>query len=551
MYNLIKKSKYTVIIVHINDITNIIKNQLPLLNDIEEIENIHILHYNIETYENINNTNIQQIKYWDTYKEYGYAAKYKLITELDIHTDAILFLDDFIHINKKLCKTLYSSWINEPSLLHGTNYLSLKYNTEINKYNISYSEEPHIILTNICMVSQSYIKEAFHFALTINDLMENIEPMYLAIDICLSIISACANKTKRRLHYYYENKNNIFKKTEYVLNNHINSDIITITIGKYFNKNKTLLLDTTTPYSDLLVIIPFFNFANFNKPYENISKTIDNLNKQNVNVVVMEAVVSGNISHLYTLPCNVITTKTDTIAFHKEGLFNKAFHTYKDYKDVFVLLDADIIFKDDLWPAYLLENMNSGVDVIQPYKQCHWTTKQGSIGSTALSYSYYRHLNYNPNIWKRHIVECFNNQINNYHCGFAWAFSKKFLLKTNGLFSKCFSGSGDIATLYLSEGFTLSENRWKYLQYLQPELNNFMKKGGGKHGNMEGEIYHLYHGDRKNRKYVERHTKIIENGISINSDLFDSELNDHLIKANNPIINKINLDYFKNRNEDD
>ena len=539
-----ENSKYTVLIVCQDNFINIVKNQLPILDNIDEIDKIIILHYNINTYNELGLKDIHQLKYWDIYEKYGYMAKYNAVTDPLVNTNAIMFLDDTVTINKKICKTLFSSWTNEPSLIHGTSFNSIKYNVKQSKYILTDNDEPHIILTDFCIVSRFNVKAAFKYALTIVDLLEDCKPEYSGVDICLSIISACSNKLKHRIHYYYDNKNTNtinFKENIYF-------DICTIAIKKFFNGNNTLLLDTKTPYSDLLVVIPFFNFANFNKIVENILETVDNLNNQKVNVVVMEAIIKGNISQLYTIKCDVIITETDTVAFHKEGLFNKAFDLYKDYKDIFVLLDADIIFADDSWPDNLIATINAGANVVQPFKICHWTTKEGTIGMSSKSYSCYRAENYIRGMWDNRKI---SSTKHDYHPGFAWAFSKMFLLKTNGLYPKCFSGSGDIATLHLTEGMTIDKNGWAPLDYLQPELNNFILKGTGKHGVMDGEIYHLYHGTRDNRKYYERHKKIMQEKLDIGPEFFSQELDDHLVKAVNPLVNTIILDYFKSRREDD
>lgn len=544
---MLKNSKYTVIITNFENITPITENILPVLSQIEEIDKIIIAHCNRYTFVHLDTPNIEQIKAWDDYEQYGVSTKYKIALSESIKTEAIMFIDENIPLTKKICAELFSSWSSEQSLIHGIDSASIHYDVKKTKYVLINDSDPHIIFTTLCVVSQSNINEAFAYALTLTDIMEQCTPKYAGIDICLSVIAACSNKTKLRLHRWFEHAKSRHDFSEWTSN--IYSDILTITIKKYFNRNKTIFINTQTPYKGLIVIIPFFNFASFNQLCANISDMVYKLNAQQVSIVVMEAVLTGSISQLYTLPCDIITTETDTIAFHKEGLFNKAFNIYKEYYDIFVLSDADIIFANNGWPQILINEMKKGADIVQPYKTCHWTKKDGSIDFSKPSYSSFRAENYNSK-YNRSKMKCVCDKFK-YHPGFVWAFSTNFLLKTNGLFSKCFSGSGDIMTVHLGEGIPINKNTWDIFEYLQPELNNFLIKGGGNYGSMSGEIYHLYHGSRDNRGYYDRHTNITRVRFNIGPKFFSPELKDHLINAIDPKVNDLTLAYFKSRNEDD
>jgi hypothetical protein len=323
------------------------------------------------------------------------------------------------------------------------------------------------------------------------------------------------------------------------------SDICTIAIKRFFDVTNTEHKKTKL-YPELLLVLPYFNFAGFNQLYVNIQDALHSFNNQQINIIVMEAVLKGNVSQLYTLPCKVITTETNTIAFHKEGLFNKAFDIYKELYEVFVLCDSDIVFEDEKWPANLIQLMKSGAEILQPFATCAWTDKKGAVISTSKSYSYV----------KAECARLSENSIKHvqidrdlYHPGFVWAFSKSFLLRTGGVFSKCFTGAGDLMLIYLAEGKPIPLNN-EY-KYLQPELNNFLMKGGGKQEAMKGKIYHLYHGSMSNRQYYNRHANILKAKVNLGPEFFSPNLDDYLIQAIHPKVNQINLAYFKARREDD
>jgi len=252
------------------------------------------------------------------------------------------------------------------------------------------------------------------------------------------------------------------------------------------------------------------------------------------------------------LECPVLTTKTDTIAFHKEGLFNKAFSVYKDKYNCFVLCDGDIIFYDNDWAKKTIACIDSGHDVLQPYSICNWTDKNESVYSSRLSFTSFR--NANKSIAVRDLFQL--PLRGSFHSGFAWAFSKSFLEKSNGLFSKAFSGSGDSIVTFLAEGVTIEEiesDIVKNLAYLQPHVNEFLKlnKKQNRIGNIDGMIQHLYHGSESNRQYNTRHQKMNSRKITLDSENFSENLNDYLIQATNSEINKIMLEYFQARKDDD
>jgi len=516
--------------------------------NMKNLDKIVVINCVEKKYKEIKLPKVVQLKYWDNFNKYGHSLKYKVALEPIINTEAIIFVDDIFTIDESTCSDLFTSWQNNNSLVHGPNSIALNYNNKKNKYEINRSDcDPHIILSDLCIVSKKYIDIAQTYILEIDDIFKDFDPYYTGIDICLSIVTACKYNSYKRSNILLQNLkySEINKPNRIDWSKNVYSDICTLSIHKFFN-NKDTSYEKTTNYSEVLVVLPFFNFACFNQLYANIHDAVHNFNNQNINILVMEAVFTGNISQLYTLPCKVLTTETDTIAFHKEGLFNKAFHLYENDYEVFVLCDSDIIFKDNLWVKKMIALFKTGVEAAQPFSVCHWTDKNGEICSSSRSYSFIRSENERIGIWNSQKI---TNLRQTYHPGFVWAFSKNFLLRTNGLFSKCFTGAGDLMVLYLVEGIAIGTNN--IYNYMQPELNDFLTKGKAKQGVLNGEIYHLYHGNSLNRQYYERHQTILKERINLGPEFFSKELDNFLIKATHPKVNEINLEYFKARREDD
>jgi hypothetical protein len=523
---------------------NIIQNII----DYEKIEKIILIHCYEQNYSDLKHPKIIQYKYWYKYAKHGYLIKYMTALEHDVKTQAIIFVDDTLSIEESTCNQLLESWQKNKQLVHGNNFLSLRYNFAKNKYTLKLNDsDPHIILTKLCIVSQKYVRQTCEYISDLQDIFDINDPTYSAIDVCLSIITACQHESYRRTNVLIEDLNCKISNTNKSINweNDIYSDICTITIKKFFD-NKTIDYNKNPKYPNTLVVLPFFNFAGFKTQYINIHDTVFKFNSQNINVIVSEAILTNTVSQLYTVPCKILTTETDTIAFHKEGLFNKVFNNFKHLFDNFVICDSDIIFADDNWVDKLQKLFATGVEVLQPYSTCHWTDKNGNVSNSKKSYSFIRTKFVKA---EKINIQTFKNVREKSHPGFVWAFTKGFLERTNGLYSKCFTGSGDEIVLLLAEGLpnTINEN----YRYLQPDLNIFLIKGGGKHGSLTGEIYHLYHGNRMHRKYVDRHINIKKAKINLGQEYFSEDLHDYLIKAIHPKVNEINLAYFKGRREDD
>lgn len=540
--------KFTVIIMCVNETQKSEKNIISNIVHMKNLDKIVVINCVEKKYKQINLPKVVQLKYWDKFNKYGNSLKYHVALEPIINTEAVIFVDDIFTIDESTCKDLFASWQNNKSLVHGPNSLALNYNNKKNKYEINKTDcDPHIILTNLSIVSKKYINETCTYILEIDDIFKDFDPKYTGIDLCLSILTACKYTSYKRTNILLQNLkySEIIKPDKIDWLKNVYSDICTISIHDFFNNKDT---SHTKPdiYSEVLVVLPYFNFACFNQLNVNIHDAVHSFNNQQINIVVMEAVFSGNITQLYTLPCKVLTTETDTIAFHKEGLFNKAFHLYQNEYEIFVLCDSDIIFKDELWAKKLIELFNTGVEAAQPFSICHWTDKKGELATKSRSYSFIRSENERTGLWT---VQKIANLRNTYHPGFVWAFSKKFLLRTNGLFSKCFSGAGDLMVIYLIEGVPVDTNN--VYKYMQPELNEFIVKGKAKQGVLNGEIYHLYHGNSLNRQYYQRHEIIIKENINLGPEFFSKDLDNFLIKAIHPRVNEINLEYFKARREDD
>lgn len=185
---------------------------------------------------------------------------------------------------------------------------------------------------------------------------------------------------------------------------------------------------------------------------------------------------------------DAIHIKCSSYLFHKERLCRIAEKMIPSSYKKICFMDADIVFDNPTWYERT-SNLLRFYDVVQPFYIASWlnlsykATTQERLSVIFMDKNKY----YNPI----------------FHPGFVWAFKRDWY-KQNGFFDYAITGSGD----------TLSVAAWMNVEfkpgYLKPAYvapyNEFRKNLKlPKITATEGKIYHLWHGNKTNRKYVLRH----------------------------------------------
>jgi hypothetical protein len=247
-------------------------------------------------------------------------------------------------------------------------------------------------------------------------------------------------------------------------------------------------------------------------------------------VYTMELVFEGRDPEIPTSP-TVFHVHGNSHMFHKERLCRLLEQRVPRRFTKLAFLDADVIFDHTGWydeTSALLDTH----DVVQPFEKAHWM----DLSYTEIELTRETVLKMNGPVWDF-----------KYHPGFAWAFRREWYRKY-GFFDWAVSGSGDTLSTSQWMSKTFPRNfkslpaalRYVYKEYAQHPVPRITYR--------PGDIYHLYHGSRKNRQYSERHQLLevsqhIEQMIEINKD--------GVYEWVDPKWNGVFLDYFKNRFDDD
>jgi len=195
---------------------------------------------------------------------------------------------------------------------------------------------------------------------------------------------------------------------------------------------------------------------------------------------------------------------TNSVMFHKENLCRvlETHHIPSKYKKI-AFVDADLIWDvESDWYEKAKAALDTH-DVVQLFDSCQWLDPWGY-----------------PEMRRQSVIKMKSETYDSgFHPGFAWAFRRDWYRKV-GFFDYAVTGSGD----------TLSAIKWldkkiphNFKSVPAPMTNAYAEFCAKPQPRItclrDVEVSHLYHGSRKNRKYVERHA-LLDTNIDIRKLLY-------------------------------
>lgn len=275
------------------------------------------------------------------------------------------------------------------------------------------------------------------------------------------------------------------------------------------------VLPTTLP-GTLWAISAYFNPAGYHNRERNFRLASTRLRAQGVPLIVVEAALHDAPFFVRDEDADiVIRLRTGSILWHKERLLNIGMQYLPDDCDKVLWTDADVWYLNPEWPTLLSKALERHV-VVQPFRD----VQQGPQG-------------YVPPSELRMIDrtlpgEC--GQPSAYCCspapgetrvralaghpGYACAARRRVLESVGGLYEYMIVGGGDSLFLGACYGIRLADNNYVGVQkgpirtYAEPWCDALYAAVQGSVGSIDNELVHLWHGDRKERFYIERPTLI-------------------------------------------
>ena len=248
---------------------------------------------------------------------------------------------------------------------------------------------------------------------------------------------------------------------------------------------------------DMAICFVFFNPSKSKRILMNYLYTVNRLRE--FPCYTIELVFEDRMPEI-PASSNVFHVKSNSFMFHKERLCRVLESKIPKKYTKLVFLDADIIFSETNWYSQMSKKLNI-FDVVQGFEFAHWLD---------LTYK-------NVMLSRESVVKTKGDIFSHtFHPGFAWGFNRKWYKKV-GFFDWAVSGSGD----------TLSVAAWMKLRFekgfhslpisMKSLYEDYCTMKKPKISYLEDiHVFHLYHGSRVNRQYVDRHKLLnIPNDIHI------------------------------------
>ncbi len=252
--------------------------------------------------------------------------------------------------------------------------------------------------------------------------------------------------------------------------------------------------------AQLAVVTAYWNFAGYQRPSANLLRFLREMDFQGIPVYGMEILIPGSTPLMRSnRRWLCVEIAEENIIWQKEPMLNRIAKEVPGHIPCIAALDSDIHFEAPDWAQRCVDALES-TPAIQPFTLVVRGGENGRVEMTrvcAAKAGLNREWTTNP--------------------GFGWAFRREFF-EGPGFYPWAVTGGGDTATasgLLDIEPFAAIErsigpvnlsngvySRWK------AQVRRFLD--GTSPGWIEGSAWHEWHGDRKHRRYVERHREIME-----------------------------------------
>lgn len=244
----------------------------------------------------------------------------------------------------------------------------------------------------------------------------------------------------------------------------------------------------------LAVITCHFNFAGFIRPRQNLIRFCRQMTSMGIPVYGAEAYAPGQQPFTESWDNWIqIPVNNRQIVFQKEALLQLLVNQVPKVHPMLGWVDADVWFGNMQWRRHA-EEMLEHFPVIQLFSSAHWTDIDGRIIDSKLS-----------------CVETGMTDKWNGHPGFAWAARREFLEDIH-LFRFGPVGHGDtmMACTFMDQpllkGTLLGLGKDSPKSHFRQWEKRAREATHGCAGYIGGDLYHEWHGHRKNRSYYERNT---------------------------------------------
>lgn len=301
--------------------------------------------------------------------------------------------------------------------------------------------------------------------------------------------------------------------------------------------SKNLHMDANSNRSlDILyLIIAYYNYNDNTDSFANLQYLLHSKFEECVKIVLVEGVLEGKIP-LCNLPKSVhkhmVFNLPDKI-WAQSNLINLALRNLDGWEYA-TWTDKDVIFTDPFWSSKVIQKLKSGVDILQPFSECVFLNQkmQPCPEETSIFFPFaeqgdsdFKIISYMKSI--KDNIKCDKKTLYR-HPGQAWAISKSFFQKIDGIFDKGILGGNDMMTCQMIDPKQSLTNYYSLI-FKQDYFFKKFKFGRPNFDYLDGLIMHRTHGDTSKRKYFSRYD-ILKNDRSFDSTLDVGYTNDGVVR---------------------
>lgn len=241
---------------------------------------------------------------------------------------------------------------------------------------------------------------------------------------------------------------------------------------------------------------------------------------------------------------NLIRVRTNSLCWIKENLLNIGINRLpEDWKYV-AWIDADVFFRHRNWASETVHALQQ-YPVIQPWASCIDLGPNNEVMDHHKSFAYM--------VWHGRL-KGIGKGYEFCHPGYAWACRREFLERVGGLVEFAICGAGDH---HQALGM-VNKILWSVPKGVNPNyiklLIEWQKRAyavtNGNLGYLAGAIEHFWHGDKHNRKYIDRWEILIDNNYDPLTDIKKNTYGVISLAGNKPRLEHDLDRYFRGRMED-
>lgn len=249
------------------------------------------------------------------------------------------------------------------------------------------------------------------------------------------------------------------------------------------------------PVKRFVIVTCHFNPCGFRRPRENYDRFAEGMAAAGAELFTVELAFDDYPFNVPGAQLQIRGRRDRHMLWQKERLLNLAISALPADVDAVGWFDADVLFDSAEWLPQAIERLGA-YQVMQPWREARVLGRDGG-----------EVLRKTSTAWMYHHKRDEHLRFHRSHPGFAWAARVEWIRK-HGLYDANVTGGSDTCMI---GGFSPDSEEW-IRQQLNPEWYSHcrcwceavQKDVRGLLGYIDQHITHLYHGERRDRRYVER-----------------------------------------------